>query len=69
MTRLWQTHAGQSTGCPGDQPLPAQQQLAEVARILCAGEGSTKAHETVLFGDWQRSDLCEVWSPEIVQVG
>ena len=44
-----------------DWPLPVQQGLG-------AGEGSFKVHETVLFGDWQRSGLYEVWSVEIVQV-
>lgn len=53
---------GRGQAVLGDRPLPVQEGLG-------AGEGSIKVHKTVLFGDWQRSGLYEVWSIEIVQVG
>lgn len=53
---------GRGQAVLGDSPLSAQERLG-------AGEGSFKVHETILFGDWQRSGLYKVWSIEIVQVG
>lgn len=45
-----QTHAGRALAALGGWPLPTQEQFAEVAGTLHAGDGSVKAHETFVWG-------------------
>lgn len=68
MAPALQTHEGRAGAVLVDQPLRGCEQLAEAACTLSAEDGSVKEHETLLFGDWQRSGLYGAWSPEIVQV-
>lgn len=68
MAPALQTREGRAGPVLLDQPLCGCEQLAEAACTLSAEDGSVKEHETVLFGDWQRSGLYGALSPEIVQV-